>query len=170
MALGAVARWDDLRDGSDVRDEMTSASVNELLAAVGPNLPDVEGVLQRGEDEWLVRFPDIDVALEFDEASKRLMLSADLDRPAPGNHVAVYEALMGYTLLWRETGGVAAALSAEGVVVILLTLYAAELDQALLATVLGNFAERARLLKTFVAQGGEAPEERNALFTTAIRI
>lgn len=149
---------------------MTNDAIDAMIAAVGPDLSDIEGVLRRGEDEWFVRFPDLDVALESDEPSGRLVLSADLGRPSPQSRLAAYEALMSYTLLWRDTGGVVAALSADGAVVILLTLHAAELDRALLATVLGNFVERARLLNAFVAQGGETPEERDALFTTAIRI
>ena len=82
----------------------------------------------------------------------------------------MHETLLTYALLWRDTGGVAAALTADGTVVVLLTLYAAEVTADLLATVLANFAERARLLHTYVARGGEEPQATDALATVGIRI
>lgn len=129
--------------------------MRETIVTVGPASADIEGILERGEGEWLLRYPDIDVALEFDADSNRLVVSAELDEPAPENRLEVYTSLLNYSLLWRDTGGVYAAMTAGGVPMLFLPLFGDEVTAELLGTVLENFKTKARLLRTYIAQPGE---------------
>lgn len=131
--------------------------VRAIVAAVGPASADIEGVLERGEGDWLLRYPDRDLALELDAESRRLVLSAELGEPRPEARLQVLTTLLTYALLWRETGGVYVALNAAETPVLLLPLWAEELTAERLSAVIGNFLEKARTLDTYVARGGQEP-------------
>lgn len=121
-----------------------------IIAAVGPEIPEVEGVLMRASDEWLLRFADIDIAIEFGADTDRLVLSAELGEVPLARRLDVFTALMTYSLLWRDTGGLYVGLANGRVPILLLSLAGGEVTSELMVTVLQGFTTRARILRTFV--------------------
>lgn len=135
---------------------MASAEqMREMIVTAGRASADIEGILERASDEWLLRYPDIDVTVEFDADGNRLVLSAELDQPASEDRLEVYATLLNYSLLWRDTGGVYAAMTAGGTLTLLLPLFGDEVTAELLAAVLENFKAKARILSICIAQPGE---------------
>ncbi len=145
--------------------EQIQLMIEELGAADG----EIEGVLQYGDAEWAVIWADeVAVSLEADEDGRRLMLSANLGTPPDDRRAAVLETLMTYNLLWRDHGGVTAALG-DGELFLLFGLPTDDLTTADLAATLANFAEKSRVWRSFATGGGESMVE-NPLNSAALRV
>ena len=114
-----------------------------VMRDVGPMDDDIGAVLHLTDGRWLVRYADIDVELEHDEATKRVMFST-LIAPVPAERgVEILQALLLYSMAWQETGGIRMALNGiGGAVVQMVDVFAADVDAKLVATVARNLAER----------------------------
>lgn len=132
--------------------------LNDLIASVGPLLPEVDGILLRGDGEWILRLPDLDVDLELDSDHQRLMLSIDLNTVDAAEKAELLMRLLHYACLWRDTGGVFFALNAELRPVIMLPLFVPELTTRLLATVIAGLVEKARAWR-LVIESLELPDQ-----------
>lgn len=152
---------------------VTLDNIRSVIAAAAPLDPDVDGVLERADGDWVVRYPDLDVEMEFDADTQRFALSANLDTVDPELRLEVYTTLLSYSLLWRDTGGIGMALDASGTVVQQMILFAPEVTADLLGTVLPNFVVKARLLRTYIGNGGQSkptPKMDDTSFLNAIRV
>ena len=78
------------------------------------------------------------------------MLTIDLGRPADDRRTDVYSAMLNFNALWREPGGVNTAM-ADGELFQIYDLDVADLTLSDLRDVLGNFVEKARIFRRFVA-------------------
>jgi hypothetical protein len=132
----------------------SSEQIGSIIESVGPRNHDIEEVVELRENEFVVRYNDLEVTLEFEAETDRLVLSAEIGEAPPDKRLAVYTTLLNYSLLWRDTGGVHMALTADGAAVQLLTLFGSEVTADLLDTVLRNFAVKARLMHAYVKTGG----------------
>ena len=147
----------------------SSEQIGSIIESVGPRNHDIEEVVQLPEGDYVVHYDDLDVTLAFDAETDRLVMSADLGQAPRDKRLTVYTTLLNYSLLWRDTGGVHMALTADGTAVQALTLSGAEVTLDLLDTVLRNFAVKARLMRAYVRTGGgETPAD--TLMPHALRV
>jgi hypothetical protein len=147
----------------------SSEQIGSIIESLGPRNHDIEEVVELRENEFVVRYNDLEVTLEFESETDRLVLSAEIGEAPPDKRLAVYTTLLNYSLLWRDTGGVHMALTADGAAVQLLTLFGSEVTLDLLDTVLRNFAVKARLMHAYVRTGGgETPADM--LMPHALRV
>ena len=146
--------------------------IGSLIEAVGPRDQDIEGVVQLPGGDYVVHYDDLEVTIVSEAATDRLVMSADLGEAPRDKRLAVYTTLLNYSLLWRDTGGVHMALTADGTVVQLLALSGTEVTLDLLDTVLRNFAVKARLMRAYVVTGGGAGNEspRDTLMPLGLRV
>jgi hypothetical protein len=127
-------------------------------------------VTETGPESWSVRFEDADIELEHDADAGRLYLSTEAGIVKAIDRAAIYEAMLGYNLLWRDTGGVRLALTPDRKVFIVADLTLSELSAELLAAVLPNLITKARLWRAFVGTGGNPVERVDAFASFGIRV
>jgi len=136
--------------------------IQQFLEQLGPASDDVASIAQTGDRSWAVAYDESTVvALEFVPDRNVLVLTIDLGKPADDRRADVYGALLSFNALWRETGGVKTAM-ADGELFQIYDLVADGLTLGDLRNVLGNFVEKARVFRRFVAgeiakTGGDIP-------------
>ena len=137
---------------------MQAEQLDRLVSEAGPLDESIIACLRTPDGAHAVRFEDFDVLVENDEARDCLVLSSEVGAPSASRAASVYETLLCYNLLWRETGGLKLALTGRGgSVVLLVEIAAGQADARTLATVAVNLAERARIWRAyFEAEGGDA--------------
>lgn len=148
----------------------SSEQLGSMIESVGPRDHDIETVVQISESEYVVHYDDLEVTLEIDAETDRLVMSAELGQSPSDKRLPVCTTLLNYSLLWRDTGGVHMALTADGTAVQLLTLFGSEVTLDLLDTVLRNFAVKARLMRAYVAKGGGDESPAETLMPLGLRI
>ena len=137
-----------------------SESIRRVMEEVGPRDDEIFAVLQTGDKSWAVRFEHVDIEIELDADSERLMLSAEIGVPPEERRLSVYETLLIYNLLWSDTGGVRMALTeAGGSIVQMVDLHCSVVTTELIAIVTHNLNERSLAWREFfeVDDGGEGP-------------
>lgn len=149
---------------------MNTESLSEIIAAVGPAVPELSSILMRGEDEWLLSFVDLDVTVEYDRESDCIMLSGNLDPLPAANREAVLTTLMTYSFLWRDTGGLYVALRAKDSPVLMLPLAGSELAADFLSIVLANFASRIRDISSLVSAVAEGGGKQSSVPSGGIKV
>ena len=129
------------------------ADIQLLMESIGPASPAVSYVTQVSEDTWTVGLDEQSVVfLEFDAARDRLVLTSTLGRPREGDRERLYEALLGYNALWRETGGVQMAL-ADGEAMQAYSMPAADLELDILQATIEDFAGKASIWRSLMRDG-----------------
>ena len=130
-----------------------------MMEEIGPNMPEIEAVIQSEEKNWAIQFDDQSIVMvEWTDRPDRVVLSAMLGTPAEKMQLSVYETLLCYNLLWKDTGGVKMALAGPGGELILLyELHASELSLNELQTVLSNFTSIAQVWSVYVMGESEQP-------------
>lgn len=130
-----------------------------MMEEIGPSMPDIEAVIQSEEKNWAIQFEDQSIVmLEWTDRPDRVVLSAMLGTPSEKMQLSVYETLLCYNLLWKDTGGVKMALAGPGGELILLyELHASELTLNELQTVLSNFTSIAQVWSVYVMGESEQP-------------
>jgi hypothetical protein len=124
--------------------------LSAMIAKIGQKLPSVKGILQRPNGEWLVRLDDLDVVLELDEKTRRMMVSVELSTLSELSEAAVLTHLLQYSFLWRETGCVYASLNDELRPVLMVPLFQEELSTDFLTNVLAHMVEKARAFTALI--------------------
>lgn len=85
----------------------TIEQIQQLIQELGPSMPDIDAVVQTEDPSWAIQFADETVIiLEAAEEPPRIILSSELGSPTDSLQLPIYETLLCYNLLWRETGGV----------------------------------------------------------------
>lgn len=128
-----------------------------MMEEIGPAMPEIEAVIQSEEKNWAIQFEDQSIVmLEWAENPDRVVLTAILGTPSETMQLSVYETLLCYNLLWKDTGGVKMALSGPGgELVLLYELFAATLNRHDLQTVLINFVSIAQVWGVYVTGEGD---------------
>jgi hypothetical protein len=122
-----------------------------MMEEAGPRDDHIELILRTSEDAWTVCFLDVDVEVELDPLQSRVLLSAGVGVPPEDARTHVYEAVMMYSRLWRETGGVHMALEEPGGrIVQMVALDCASLSVGTMSIVLHNLAQRTLIWRGFV--------------------
>lgn len=130
-----------------------------MMEEIGPVMPSIEAVIQSEEKNWAIQFDDQSIVmLEWAEKPDRVVLTAMLGTPSESMQMSVYETLLCYNLLWKDTGGVKMALSGPGGELILLyELFSTDLTLNELQTVLANFVSIAQVWSVYVTGESEQP-------------
>ena len=144
----------------------TAQDMRSVVTGTGALDERIDLVLQTGDAEWMVRYGDVEVDIEFDADSDRVMISADLGVPPADRRADIYELLMAYALLWRETGGLRAGFSPTDRALSLMGDFGAEgLTPHMLASVIANFSGTVAIWRQAVAAHTEKvdPNEQGFL-------
>ncbi len=128
-----------------------------MMEEIGPSLPEIEAVIQSEDRNWAIQFSDQSIVmLEWVEDPDRIVLTSMLGVPSESMQLSVYETLLCYNLLWKDTGGVKMALSGPGgELVVIYELFSAELTLNELQTVLTNFVSIAQIWTVYVTGESE---------------
>ncbi len=134
-----------------------------MMEEIGPSMSEIEAVIQSEEKNWAIQFEDQSIVmLEWTDSPDRVVLSAMLGTASESMQLSVYETLLCYNLLWKDTGGVKMALSGPGgELVLLYELFASNLSLNELQTVLANFVSIAQVWSVYVT--GESDQVAPAL-------
>lgn len=132
-------------------------SVQAIMQQLGPGTPEIDAIIQSEECSWAIQFADESViVIDWADQPPRLVLSATLGRPAQEARLAVYQSLLSYNLLWKETGGIKAALAGPmGEVVLFAELYSDPLYETELRKSLLDFVRLSAVWREYVASEGE---------------
>ena len=85
----------------------TIEKIQNLIQELGPVSTDIDAIVQTEEPSWAIQyFDETIVILEASENPARMVLSSELGSPNDSLQLPIYETLLCYNLLWRETGGV----------------------------------------------------------------
>jgi hypothetical protein len=85
----------------------TIEQIQQLIQELGPNMQDVDAIVQTEEPSWAIQFSDETIVIiEAAEQPARMIFSADLGSASEDSQKSVYGALMCYNLMWRDTGGI----------------------------------------------------------------
>ena len=130
-----------------------------MMEEIGPSMPEIEAVIQNEEKNWAIQFDDQSIiTLEWAEKPERVVLTSLLGIPSDSMQLSVYETLLCYNLLWKDTGGVKMALSGPGgELVLLYELFVSHLSLNELQTVLSNFVSIAQVWSVYVTGENDQP-------------
>jgi hypothetical protein len=136
---------------------MDAEQVGQMLERLGPDAVDIVEISRIEDGTWLVGFDDESgIAIEYLASPPRLMVTSALGRPPIDRRFVVYETLLSFNALWRDSPGTRLALNgADGEVMVVCEHAAAELTSAQLQSVLAAHAEFAREWRHYVL--AEAP-------------
>lgn len=134
---------------------MDSEALDRLVAEAGSHEEGILASVRTADGAHAIRFEDADVIAEWDGARNRLVLSSEIGSPPPGRAAHVYETLLSYNLLWRETGGLRMALTGpKGIVLQLVDLAGPEIEARTVAIVAANLAQRTVIWRAFLESEG----------------
>ena len=123
-----------------------------MMEEIGPAMAEIEAVIQSEDKNWAIQFEDQSIImLEWAERPDRIVLSSMLGIPSETMQLSVYEALLCYNLLWKDTGGVKMALAGPGGDLMLLyELYVDQLMLNELQVVISNFSSISHVWSVYV--------------------
>ncbi len=135
-------------------------NVRTLLTEAATHEAQIASLLQVGDATFEIDTDSgVTITLDYDGGTGRLMLSADVGTPAANAREVIYDAMLNYGMLWRETGNVRLAVAGKsGQAVLMADLFAFALNPSAMAIVIVNFAEKAILWRGIVGAGAEAAE------------
>ncbi len=130
-----------------------------MMEEIGPSMNEIEAVIQSEDKNWAIQFDDqAIVMLEWSDQPDKVVLTTMLGTPSEAMQLSVYETLLCYNLLWKDTGGVKMALSGPGgELVLLYELFATDLTINELQVVLTNFLSIAQVWSVYVTGESENP-------------
>jgi hypothetical protein len=137
----------------------TIEQIQQLIQELGPHMQDIDAIVQTEEPSWAIQFSDETIVIiEAAEDPARMVFSAELGSANDTNQHAVYEALLCYNLMWRDTGGVKIGLAGpQGALIISAELCLEGLMLNDLQLNLKNFLKITRSWQGFVSQAAPAP-------------
>ena len=135
---------------------LDSERIGLMIEEAGPRDDAIAAIIQSGETTWQVHYGECEIDCEYEPTLQRLMLTIPVGVVAPERQARVYETLLAFNLIWRDTGGVRMALAGpNGQVVQMVDLTGAELSTDLLLTVMTNLVEKADIWRDFIAGSQE---------------
>jgi hypothetical protein len=129
--------------------------VSALLVEAAELDDDVAMVVRNAEDNWIVRFEQVDIEIGCDVERERLVLVSTVGVPEPGRRMTVLEAMMAYNFLVIDTGGVRMAMTGtDGDIVQMVDIGLSGLTARDMAVALVNMAEKTQVWRAFIAAKG----------------
>ena len=154
--------------------------IQDLISQIGPVFPDIDAVIQTEDPSWAIQFVDeLVVMIEQLEHPDRMVFSSEIGTVADDQELPIYEALLCYNLLWkdtgglsvyetllcynllwRDTGGVKMALGGpEGEILLIYEMYMQETNLNEFKTVLLNFLNIAKVWEVFIQSEDSSMDE-----------
>ena len=85
----------------------TIEKVQQLIQEIGPSMQDIDAVVQTEEPSWAIQFSDETIIIiEAIEGPERMVMSAEIGSADDAIQKPVYETMLCYNMMWRESGGV----------------------------------------------------------------
>jgi len=137
----------------------TIERIQQLMQELGPATPDIDAIVQTEEPSWAIQFSDESIIIiEPADEPPRMVVSAELGVAAEAQQRTVYETLLCYNLMWRDTGGVKIGLAGpQGALIISTELCLDSLMLNDLQLTLKNFLKITRSWQGFVSQTAPTP-------------
>lgn len=140
----------------------TVEQIQQLIQEVGPSMPEIDAVVQTEEPSWAIQFSDETIVIiEAADDPARIVMSAELGAPSEARQRAIYETLLCYNLMWRDSGGVKVGLAGpQGTLIISTEACLERMSLMDLQNSLNRFLKITRSWKQYVAQadGAEGSE------------
>jgi hypothetical protein len=91
------------------------AAVQAMMAACGPQIPEVDAIVQFPDGEaWAFQLDDgCVVYARYDEARQRIRFATDIGRPDPQHRLRTLESLLIFNILWQGELSMRMALSPD---------------------------------------------------------
>jgi hypothetical protein len=149
----------------------TSEQIDHLLAEAG-NLDDqILEARKDSEGGWTIVFDSLEIGVEYDDEEGRLVMTGGIGRPWPEDRAKVYQLLLSYGFLWRDTGSVRAALAGpDGEAVLVADAFDANLTPRGLASMLAAFAERVAIWRGMIASRSLGASDAEASDAALIKV
>jgi hypothetical protein len=146
--------------------------LTRLLVHAGGLDDGIAGILRTADNAWVIRFPDVDVEVEYDASGARLVFASVIGPVPLERRAEILESLLTYSFAARQTGGVSMALTGPGGDALqMFSMPADSVAADRLVTVASNLAENTRIWRgLFGAAMGAAGREAAPSFDHMIRI
>ncbi len=133
--------------------------IQDLISQIGPVFPDIDAVIQTEDPSWAIQFVDeLVVMIEQLEHPDRMVFSSEIGTVADDQELPVYEALLCYNLLWKDTGGVKIGLAGpKGILIVTTELLLVGLTLMTFQEALTNFTNIAKSLGKYVIRDKKNP-------------
>lgn len=136
--------------------------IQDLISQIGPVFPDIDAVIQTEDPSWAIQFVDeLVVMIEQLEHPDRMVFSSEIGTVADDQELPVYEALLCYNLLWKDTGGVKIGLAGpKGILIVTTELLLDGLTLMTFQEALTNFTNIAKSLSKYVIRDKKNPSSQ----------
>ena len=85
----------------------TIEQIENLVKELGPAMPEIDAIVQTEDPSWAIQFSDETIIiLEPADDPSRIVISTELGAAAETQQRTVYETMLCYNLMWRDSGGV----------------------------------------------------------------
>ena len=137
-------------------ENMTDKTVAErLFEELGPLLDPAAIVYDKAQLQWTVAIDeDTRIDVGYDEGDNDLIFALDLGEIPDESTERVHDLLLRFSFVWRETGGLYAALDAEGRAFLMYRHTLQQLDVQQLQTLMGNLETNRRTWAEFIVGSG----------------
>jgi hypothetical protein len=139
----------------------TIEQIEQLVKEIGPAMPEIDAIVQTEDPSWAIQFSDETIIiLEAADDPSRIVISTELGAAAEAQQRAVYETMLCYNLMWRDSGGVKIGLAGpQGALIISTDVCIEGLTLQALQQEIQGFLKIARAWTQYVgkADAGEAP-------------
>lgn len=128
--------------------------IQDFISQIGPVFPDIDAVIQTEDPSWAIQFVDeLVVMIEQLEHPDRMVFSSEIGAVTDDQELPIYEALLCYNLLWKDTGGVKIGLAGlKGTLIVTCELLLDRLTLMSFQDALTNFTNISRSLSKYVLQ------------------
>ncbi|MFN5233254.1 MAG: type III secretion system chaperone [Burkholderiaceae bacterium] len=139
----------------------TIEQIEHLIKEIGPAMPEVDAIVQTEDPSWAIQFSDETIIiLEPADDPSRVVISTELGAAVEAQQRRVYETMLCYNLMWRDSGGVKIGLAGpQGALIISTDVCIEGLMLQDLKQEIERFLQIARSWTQYVgkADAGEAP-------------
>ncbi len=146
--------------------------IQDLISQIGPVFPDIDAVIQTEDSSWAIQFVDeLVVMIEQLEHPDRMVFSSEIGTVADDQELPVYEALLCYNLLWKDTGGVKIGLAGpKGILIVTSELLLDGLTLMTFQEALTNFTNIAKSLGKYVIRDKKNPSSLPNVISNSLHL
>lgn len=146
--------------------------IQDLISQIGPVFPDIDVVIQTEDPSWAIQFVDeLVVMIEQLEHPDRMVFSSEIGAVANDQELPIYEALLCYNLLWKDTGGVKIGLAGpKGILIVTSELLLDGLTLMTFQEALTNFTNIAKSLGKYVIRDKKNPSSLPNVISNSLHL
>ena len=146
--------------------------IQDLISQIGPVFPDIDAVIQTEDPSWAIQFVDeLFVMIEQLEHPDRMVFSSEIGTVADDQELPIYEALLCYNLLWKDTGGVKIGLAGpKGILIVTTELLLDGLTLMTFQEALTNFTNIAKSLGKYVIRDKKNPSSLPNVISNSLHL